>query len=104
MCQNLSPVGLLVYKLQLFKGSSGFADFKHGCTDTNHAECSGHPNSAVVPKNSTKLSLADCNLKLREIAEMKISEGSVFTILHEHLLMRKLCSKWMLNLLTVDQK
>ena len=29
-----------------------YADFKHGCTDTNDAECSGHPNSAVVSKNS----------------------------------------------------
>ena len=42
---------------------------------------------------------------LSEIAEkLKISEGSVFTILHEHLLMRKLCSKWVLRLLTVTQK
>ena len=26
-----------------------YADFKHGCTDTNDAERSGHPNSAVCP-------------------------------------------------------
>ena len=45
------------------------------------------------------------NLKLCEIAEeLKISEGSVFTILHEHLSMRKLCSKWVLYLLTVNQQ
>ena len=25
------------------------ADFKHSRTDTNDAECSGRPNSAVVP-------------------------------------------------------
>ena len=49
--------------------------------------------------------LADHKLKLREIADtLKISEGSVFTILHEHLSMRKLCSKWVPCLLTVDQK
>ena len=42
---------------------------------------------------------------MHEISEeMKISEGSVFTILHEHLSMRKLRSKWVLCLLTVDQK
>ena len=35
---------------------------------------------------------------------MKISEGSVSTILSENLSMRKLCSKWVLRLLTVDQK
>ena len=52
-----------------------------------------------------KLVLADQKLKLREIAEeLKISEGSVFTILHENLSMRKLCWKWVQRLLTVDQK
>ena len=37
--------------------------------------------------------LADRKLKLREITDiLKILEGSVFTTLHEHLSMRKLCS------------
>ena len=85
-----------------------YADFKRGRTDTNDAERSGRPNSAVVPENIKKVHkivLADRKLKLREIAEeLKISEGSVFTILHEHLSMRKLCSKWVPRLLTVDQK
>ena len=61
-----------------------------------------------IPENTKKLHkpiLADCKLKLWEIAEeLKISDGSVFTILHEHLSMRKLYSKWRLHLLTVDQK
>ena len=49
--------------------------------------------------------LADRKLKLFKIADvLKLSKGSVFTILHEHLSMRKLCSKWVLHLLTVDQK
>ena len=85
-----------------------YADFKCGCTDTNDGECSDCPNSAVVPEKNKKLHkhvLANCTLKLREIVEeLKILEGSVFTILHEHLLMRELCSKWLLCLLTVDQK
>ena len=52
-----------------------------------------------------KLVLADRKLKLHDIAEeLKISEGSVLTILHEHLSVRKLCSKWVPHLLTVDQK
>ena len=59
-------------------------------------------------KNTKKLHnliLADRKLKLCEIAEeLKISEGSVFTILHGHLSMGKLCSKWVLRLLTVHQK
>ena len=83
-----------------------YADFNH--IDTNDAECSGHPNSAVVPENTKKLHkliFADHKLKLHEIAEeLKITEGSIFTILHEHLSMRKLYSKWVLHLLTVNQK
>ena len=72
-----------------------YADFKCGCTDTNDAKCSGHPNSEVVPENTKKLHklvLVDHKLKLHEIAEeLMISEGSIFTILPEHLSMRKLC-------------
>ena len=72
-----------------------YADFKCGRRDTNYAEHSSCPNSAVVLEKTEKLPklvLADCKLKLGEIAEeLKMSEGSVFTILHEHLSMRKLC-------------
>ena len=61
--------------------------------------------SRKTPKKLHKLVLADRKLKMRMIAEeVKITEGSVFTILHEHLSMIKLCSKWILRLLTVDQK
>ena len=72
-----------------------YTDFKCGHTNTNDAECSRHPNLAVVPENTKtlhKLILADHKLKLCEIAEeLKISEGSVFTIFHEYLSMRNLC-------------
>lgn len=85
-----------------------FADFKRGRTDTNDAERSGRPNSAVVPENIKKIRkmiLSDRKLKVSEIAEAsKISEGSVLTILHEHLGMRKLLSKWVPRVLTIDQK
>ena len=61
-----------------------------------------------VLKNITKVHkivLADRKLKLREIADtLKISKGSVFTILHESLGMRELYSKWVPSLLTYDQK
>ena len=61
--------------------------------------------SLKMLKKLHKLVLADCKLKLCEIAEgLKITEGSLFTILHEYLSMRKHCSKWLLHLLTVDQK
>ena len=84
-----------------------YADFKRSPTDTNDAKRSGHRNSAVISENTKKHHkhvLADRKLKLPEIAgELKISEGSVFTILHEHLSMKMLCSKWVPYLLTVDQ-
>ena len=84
-----------------------YPEFKHSRTDTNDAECSGRLNSAVVLENTKKLHklvLADHKLKLHEIGEeLKISEGSVFTILYEHLTMKKLCSKWVPHLLIVDQ-
>ena len=85
-----------------------FADFKRGRTNTNDRERSGRPNSTVVSENKKKIHkmiLAVRKLKLREIADtLKISEGSLFNILHENLSMRKLCSKWVSRLLTVDQK
>lgn len=41
---------------------------------------------------------------VHKIESLKISEGNVFTILHEHFSMRMFCSKWVPYLLTVDQK
>ena len=85
-----------------------YGDFKRDHTDTNDAEHLGCLNLAAVPENTKKLHklvLANRKLNLHNIAEeLEISEGSVFTILHEHLSVRKLCSKWVLRLLTVDQK
>ena len=64
-----------------------FADFERGRTNTDDAERSGRLNSAVVSENIKevhKMVLADDELKLRKISDtLKISEGSVFTILHE---------------------
>ena len=66
-----------------------YAEFKHGRINTDDAERSGRPKSAVISENITKdhkIVLGDRKLKLREIADtLKISEGSVFTILHESL-------------------
>ena len=56
-------------------------------------------------KNLHKVVLVDRKLKLSEIAEeLKILECSVFTILYEHLSMKKLCSKCVPCLVTVAQK
>ena len=70
-----------------------YAEFKRSRINTDNAERSGRSKSAVVPENTKKVHkivLGDLKLKLREIADtLKISEGSVFTILHESLGMRK---------------
>ena len=61
-------------------GEKWFADFKRGCTNTDDAERSDCPNSAVVPENIKevhKMVLADRKLKLRDIADtLEISEDS----------------------------
>ena len=82
--------------------------FKRDHTNTDNAERSDRPKSAVIPDNITnirKIVLVDQKLKLREIADtLKISEGSVFTILHKSLGICKLFSTWVPLLLTPNQK
>ena len=81
---------------------------KRSRINSDDAERSGRPKSAVVPENITKVHkmvLGGRKLKLRKIAAtLNISEGSVFTILHESLGMCKLFSKWVPRLLTLNQK
>ena len=67
-----------------------YADFKHDCTDRNDAECSGCSHSAVVLENNRK--------------SINSFWPIVNRILHEHLPMGILYSKWLPCLLTVDQK
>ena len=85
-----------------------YAQFKRGRTNTDDAERSGRPKSAVVPDNIAKVHkivLGDRLLKLHEIANtLNILEGSVFTISRESLGMRKLFLKWVPRLLTPDHK
>ena len=62
----------------------------------------------LFQKTSTKIHQLvrnDRKWKVHELADIvKISDGSVFTILHERLGMQKLCAKWVPRELTVDQK
>ena len=85
-----------------------YAEFKCGRTNTDDAERSGRPKSALIPENITKVDkiiLGDRTLKLRKIADtFKISEGSVFTISHASVEMHKLFSKWVPRLFIPAQK
>ena len=64
-----------------------FADFKR--TDTDDAERSGHPNQAVNSENiekTIKIIMGNRKIKLQETTDtLKLSEGSVFSIIHKHL-------------------
>ena len=86
-----------------------YADFKRGRTNTKDAERpSGRPTEVATPENTKKnlkIILSDRKVKLQEIANiLKISKGTVFKVVHENLSMKKLYSKWVPRLLTVEQR
>ncbi|XP_054745939.1 histone-lysine N-methyltransferase SETMAR-like [Anastrepha obliqua] len=85
-----------------------YAEFKRGRTDTDDIPSTGRPNDAVIPENvekTLKIIMSDRKVKVREIADIrKISAGSVHTIIHEHLGMKKVFSKCVPCLLTPEQK
>lgn len=85
-----------------------YNEFKRGRIDTKDAERSGRPKTAVTEesiKKIRKIVIADRKMKVREIVEAsKLSYGSVITILHENLGMKKLNAKWVPRLLNSFQK
>jgi hypothetical protein len=72
------------------------------------AEHSGCPVEATTPEIVDKIHdmvMDDRRVKVLEIASaVGISSERVHNILHQHLNMRKLSARWVLRLLTVDQK
>ena len=101
-----SATGTRLHQKQPFVG--GMLSLNVVVKDTEDAERSGRPNEVVTSETIKKVHqivFENRKLKLRKIADtLKISYGSVYAILHEHLSMRKLLSKWVPRLLTVDQK
>ncbi|CAK1588256.1 unnamed protein product [Parnassius mnemosyne] len=85
-----------------------FTEFCCGRTSTEDAERSGRPVEVSSPKTIKKIHdmvLADQRLKVQEIVEaVGISHGSKVSILNDHLGMRKLSTRWVPRLLTVDHK
>jgi len=84
------------------------AHFKCGRTSLEDDPCEGRPKSATTPQiieQVHNMVLDDWQIKVREIAETKgISKECVGYILHKELDMKKLCTRWVLRLLTADQK
>jgi len=84
------------------------AEFKRGCTSLEDDPREGRPKSATPPEIIEQVHdmvLDDRRMKVHETAEpVGISKGCVGYILHEELDMKKLCARWVLRLLTADQK
>jgi len=74
------------------------AEFRQGRSSLEDESRSGRPSEAVLEENcraveNTVLQNRRVRVKLRADA-VGISTGSVKTILREHLLMRKVCARW----------
>lgn len=84
------------------------AEFKRGRTSLGDDERLGRPQTATTDDNIAQVHqmvLENRRIKVTEIAEaMSISKERVCHILIEHLGMRKLTARWVLRLLTLDQK
>ncbi|KAG5345605.1 GVQW3 protein, partial [Acromyrmex charruanus] len=75
---------------------------------TCNAPRSGRPIETTMPEIIDKVHdivLTDRRVKVRELIEATgISHGTVISILHEQLGMKKLSARWVPRLLTVDHK
>ena len=69
---------------------------------------SGCPATAIIPDIILIVELLvaeDPHVAIEEVAEHSgISAGTAHTILHEHLHMTKICSRWVPHLLTISQQ
>ncbi|XP_055343395.1 histone-lysine N-methyltransferase SETMAR-like [Paramacrobiotus metropolitanus] len=84
-----------------------FRRFTTGHLDLDDDARIGRPKSVTTAKNIDAVDAmikTDPHVTVKEIAEsVKISEGVVWTIIREHLRVRKLCQRWVPHLLTKDQ-
>lgn len=82
--------------------------FKWGRQSIEDDPRTGRPADATTPEVCQKvedLVMQDRRIKVSQIAgELGVSEGSVITILHDHLVMSKVSSRWVPRMLSPLQK
>ena len=85
-----------------------FTEFRCGRTSTETIPSPVRPNEITTPKMINKIH--DILLNVPKVKECKIAEivsistERVVNILHTHLYMRKLCTRWVPRLHKIDQK
>ena len=103
--KGLSPTNIKVeLDSTLGESASLFTTIKYWVAEFKQ----GRPNEVTTTEMMEKihkLVLDDRGLKVRELADMVgISKRAVHRILTENLDMRKLCTRWVPRLLTMEQK
>ena len=85
-----------------------FNEFNRGRRSLEDEGREGRPKTVVVPENIDavrELIMQDRHVTYREIeASLGISSTSIHSILHGHLAVKKVCSRWIPHNLTVAQK
>jgi len=85
-----------------------YSQFKFGRRSLADEFKEGRPKTVVVPETIDavrELIMEDRRVTYREIeASLGISMTSIHKILHEHLAVKKVCSRWIPHNLTIDQK
>lgn len=85
-----------------------YGEFKCGRSSLQDEFREGRPKSVVVPETIDavrELILQDRHVTYREIeATLSISGTSIHSILHQHLIVKKICSRWIPHNLSIAQK
>ena len=83
-------------------------EFKRGRISTKDEHRSGRPLEVTTPKMIKKIHdmvLSDQQIKVREIVEITgISQGTVFSILHEKLGVKKISGRWVPHLISEENE
>lgn len=115
-CQGLTGEQCVLRMKETFESDSPskttiyrwFQEFRLNRESLCDEKRGGRPAKTVIPANIDavrELITSERNVTCRELSEtLNIDLKQISTILHEHLKVRKVCSRWIPHLLTVLQK